>query len=496
MSERGYRELIDGMAETVFVFDLDGNLIDINKTGIDILGYSKEELLDIGFSVLDPFIVQKEAVEKVRNSDKIEIIESTHRTKDGQIIPVEIYSSVVTYQGKQVILSIARDITERLQAEEKVRESEKKLSTLFESMTEMVLMCELVYNDQGDVVNYLLYDCNQSFTRMTGIKKEDVVGKKASEVFPSQIQFRFEEYTKVALYGEPYSYADYFEALSKHVLISVVSPKVNHFAVIVADITEIKESQELLAEKNKELENYIYVASHDLRSPLVNIQGFSNRLKKQSDAIKAILDTCQFDAEVKKQLDKITNESIPRTQNFILTNVTKMDKLINGLLQLSRTGRIKMTINKVDMNKLFTEILATYNYQLADLSVKVKLDHLPDCYGDTNQLNQLFSNITGNAIKYRDPDRRLEIEISGQRRLDKVIYSIKDNGIGIPQKYLERIWDVFYRVNPVSQEMGDGIGLSLVKRIAEKHKGKIQVESEVDKGTTFYIELQSNEFLE
>jgi len=179
-----------------------------------------------------------------------------------------------------------------------------------------------------------------------------------------------------------------------------------------------------------------------------------------------------------------------------LSNVTKMENLISGLLQISRTGRVVMTIRKVDMNRLIKTIISSHNFQITELSAKVIIEDLSDCYGDENLLNQLFSNIINNALKYRDPSRLLVIEIACQVQANKLIYSVKDSGIGIEPRYLEKIWDVFYRIDPGSDVAGEGIGLSLSRRIADKHKGKIWVESEAGKGSVFYVELQRNEFSE
>ena len=203
-----------------------------------------------------------------------------------------------------------------------------------------------------------------------------------------------------------------------------------------------------------------------------------------------------FRSETKQSLDKLTNEDIPKTLNFILSNVAKMENLISGLLQISRTGRVVMTIKKVNMNHLIKTIIAGNNFQITELSAKVIIEDLPECYGDENLLNQLFSNIIGNAFKYRDSNRQMVIEINFRTKFNKVVYSVKDTGIGIETRHLEKIWDVFYRVDPGSEVQGDGIGLNVVKRIVEKHKGKIWVESEVGKGSVFYIELQKNEFME
>lgn len=416
------------------------------------------------------------------------------RPNDGKI--VDIHSLADHDKKNNIIFGVVYDVTERNIAEKKLRESEEKLSTLFGSMTEMVVLHDLVYDDDGEAINYRITDCNEAFTQITGIKKIDAVGKLATEVYQAETPPYIEEYSKVGKTGVPFEYTTFYAPMDKHFMISVVSPQKNRFATITTDITANQQIQEAITAKNKELENYLYVASHDLRSPLVNIQGFSQRLQKQADSINAFVAEIQLDKESQIKINKTTNEDIPKTLNFIFSNVTKMDTLINGLLQISRTGRIKMNIRKIDMNQLFKTILAVFNFQITEISAKVIIEELPNCYGDENQLNQLFSNIIGNAIKYRDDKKQFTLEIAAKLHYNKIIYSIKDSGIGIDPRHLEKIWDVFYRVDSTLPEAGEGIGLSLAKRIADKHKGKIWAESEFGRGSTFYIELQSNEFTE
>jgi len=394
------------------------------------------------------------------------------------------------------VIGVSNDITERKNTENKLRESEEKLSTLFASMTEMVVLHQVEFNEQGEAINYRITDCNDAYTEITGIKKEDAIGKLATEVYQSETPPYLTEFTQVAITGKNYEYNTYFAPMDKHFMISVVSPGKNQFATITTDITAVQQIQETITAKNKELENYLYVASHDLRSPLVNIQGFSQRLQKQADSFKVIISDIQMDTDTQVFVNKIINEDMPKTLNFIFSNVTKMDTLINGLLQISRTGRIKMAIKKLDMNQLFKTIISALNFQINELSAKLIIENLHDCYGDENQLNQLFSNIIGNAIKYRDQNKQLVIEISSQAQYNKVIYRIKDTGIGISSRHLDKIWDVFYRVDSTLPEAGEGIGLSLAKRITDKHKGRIWAESEEGIGSIFYIELQKNEFME
>jgi PAS domain S-box-containing protein len=394
------------------------------------------------------------------------------------------------------LIGTITDITGRKGMEENLRESEEKLRVLFSSMTEMVATYELVFNEKGESVDYVIADCNNAFTVITGIKKEDAIGKLATEVYQTDIALHLDEYAQVAMTGKPYEFTEYLPDIDKYLLVSVISTARNKFSTIVTDVTVIQKIQEEIKDRNKELENYLYIASHDLRSPLVNIQGFSQRFKKQTDIIKDTIGQCRLETEIKQNLDKLTNEDIPKTLNFILSNVTKMETLISGLLQVSRTGRVVMAIKKVNMNHLIKTVIAANNFQITELSAKVVVEDLPECYGDEDLLNQLFSNIIGNALKYRDPNRQLVIEIDSQSKFNKMIYSVKDTGIGIETRHLEKVWDVFYRVDPESEVSGDGIGLNVVKRIVDKHKGKIWVESEVGSGSIFHIELPKNEFVE
>lgn len=499
-SKEKYRALFETSGINVFILDKNGVFQDMNTNAATLFGGKPVDFIGKSIFDLNSKTVAEEYYESNRRiieSGIGRLYESLFEFPIGQktfLVQEQVIKDAV---GNNVALqSSSIDITERKQAEKKLYESEKKLTALFGSMTEMVALHELVFNDRGEAVNYRVTDCNNAFTEVTGIKKEDAAGKMATEVYHTDTAPYLAEYSEVALTGEPYQFTSYFAPMDKYFMISVVSPMKNHFATITTDITAIHQIQEVILVKNKELENYLYAASHDLRSPLVNIQGFSQRLQTQADSIKTIVAGCRLEPEITAEIDKIANEGIPKTLKFIFSNVAKMDTLLSGLLLISRTGRIKMTICKVDMDQMFKTIIASFNFQIMEISAKVIVGDLPYCYGDENQLNQLFSNIIGNALKYRDKGRQLIIEISGRTQYNKVIYSIKDTGIGIAPRHLEKIWDVFYKVNAAMPEAGEGIGLSLAKKIADKHSGKTRVESEEGKGSIFHVELQKNEFSE
>lgn len=368
--------------------------------------------------------------------------------------------------------------------------------TLFDSMREMVVLHEIVYDNNHNPINYRLIGCNDAFTRMTGIKKENAIGKLATEVYNTTPPPYFEEFLKVVKTGQPYEYSTYFPPLDKYFAVSVISPGKDHFATVTNDITASRQLQDMLSARNKELENYLYVTSHDLRSPLVNIQGFSQRLQKQVNAIKTQLAPFQEAYEANAEFKQLLEEAIPKTLGFITSGVNKMDVLLSGLLQLSRTGRAPLRVKLVDMKKLFESIVAAHNYQLNEVSASVAIDELPNCYGDEILLNQLFSNIINNAIKYRDPGRPLKLEIKAISGFKKVIYSIKDNGLGINKENKDKVWNLFFRADAPTAIAGEGLGLSIVKKIAEKHRGKVWVETEAGFGSVFFVVLQTTEFQE
>jgi len=240
--------------------------------------------------------------------------------------------------------------------------------------------------------------------------------------------------------------------------------------------------------KNKELEQMIFVASHDLRSPLVNIKGFSSELELSIKELIAKLKDESTTNRVKEKIAPLLEEDIPEALQFILKSIAKMDTLLSGLLKLSRVGRAELTIVKIDMNKLISDVINTRAFQIKDLDVKLDVGNLPPCKGDRKLIDQLFSNLLDNALKYLDPNRSGIIKISGYREKNKSIYFIEDNGIGIAQEHQKKIFEIFHQLNPETSS-GEGLGLNIANRIIEKHLGKIWVESEYGKGCKFYVAI-------
>lgn len=491
-----YHSLFDGNRDAVMIQD-ETHFLECNPATLEMFGCPSVEAfcklhpgnLSAEFQAggISAFALanQKIADAFTQGSSHFEWL--SKRWDNGKIFPTEVLLSAMVIDGAKVLLATVRDISRR-------KEAEELFSMLFQSMTEMVVLHEIIFDCMGTPIDYRITSCNPAFSKVTGVPSELAIGKLASEVYGMSPPPYLSEFSKVGITGEPFEYTTYYKPMDKHFSISVVSPRKNVFATITTDITDMRHVQDAISEKNKELENYLYVASHDLRAPLVNLQGFSQKLESDLHDLLQVVEAMECPHALKDQLSLIISEEIPKSVKFISSSTAKMDNLINGLLRISRTGRLEMRVEMIDMNQLWANILSANHFQISECAAQIEIGTLPYCYGDREQLNQLFSNLLGNAIKYRDPNRPLRIAISGKIEDRQAQYCVSDNGLGIEERHLKRIWDVFFRVNAHAPQSGDGLGLSIVKRIAERHLGKVWVDSQAGQGSSFYVELKQQLF--
>ena len=265
--------------------------------------------------------------------------------------------------------------------------------------------------------------------------------------------------------------------------------------MLTTEIDERKRAEEQinkinndLLQKTAELEQLVYVASHDLRSPLVNVQGFSRELGLLAEEIKEITSHAGLPDKQQARLSDIVNKEFPEARNYILASVVKMDTLLNGLLKLSRLGRAAVTLQKIDMNEMLISVLKTMEFQVKQSGVSVEITPLPSCVGDPVQTNQVFTNLLDNAVKYRDPNRPGIIRITGKTVKNFSEYCVEDNGIGIAPEHQSRVFEIFRRLDPQATE-GDGLGLTIVKKIVSRLNGSIRLESEAGRGSRFFVTL-------
>ena len=262
--------------------------------------------------------------------------------------------------------------------------------------------------------------------------------------------------------------------------------------VVFLDITERREQEaereDLMREltrKNEELEGMIYVASHDLRVPLVNVQGFGQRLETACTELLARGPV----AAAGTAGEPAVAERIVKALRYIRTSADKMDGLISGLLRVSRVGRIVHQPQRVEMNDLVLQVLASMEIQIQQAGAVVRVDSLPACAGDPQLLGQVFTNLIDNAIKYRAPDRPLGITLSARTEGREVIYTVADTGLGIPLEHQNKIWEMFHRLHPEGPAAGEGLGLKIVRRILDLHRGRVWVESAPGQGSRFFVAL-------
>jgi signal transduction histidine kinase len=231
----------------------------------------------------------------------------------------------------------------------------------------------------------------------------------------------------------------------------------------------------------------VYVASHDLRSPLVNLQGFGRIVGESVTRLSELLQGAGLAPELDAQVSQLVSEEIPEALGFIESSTRKMDRLIRGLLNLSRLGRVVLHPARVDMNALVRDAVSAMQYVISKHDAKVEVQPLPECYMDADQLSQVVSNLLDNAIKYRAPGRPPVIRVGGAESHGVATYTFEDNGIGIAENHQGVIFDLFHRLNPKDGIDGDGLGLTAVRRILERSGGAIRVESRKGEGSRFII---------
>jgi PAS domain S-box-containing protein len=424
-------------------------------------------------------------------------LRQTH--KNGGFIWVEMSTSFVKgHNGKVIgILGVSRNISQRKKEQELLKNTQSFFENVFDfTGTGIVLM-----HENGSIVN-----ANSGFCKLVSYPKHYVLQKSFFDFLVDGDESCIKELFDAARLEKTLEKQSEIRLINLHGqiiwgLLTISGVKPNEvesnnllWVIQIQETTGRKKAEEIirllnidLQQKNREMEQLIYVTSHDLRSPLVNIKGFSKELESSFNELKSSFLSNVKGKNKQKHLDLLESE-ISESFGYINLSIHKMDSLLSGLLKYSRLGNKMSHPTLINMNDLVKEVINTQEYIIKNQNLSVDISDLPPCFASSEMINQAFSNLLENAIKYQDSSRKGFIKISGWIENAFSVYSVEDNGIGIMLQHQEKVFELFYRLNSQIGE-GEGLGLSTVKKILDLNAGRIKLESRFGKGSKFIIYL-------
>jgi PAS domain S-box-containing protein len=494
----------------IWDWDLRTNNIEWDERMREIYGFGADQPVtyrDWAGAVLPEDLPATEAAaQRMMQSNSQEPFEFRFRLPDGRIRHIQAaFHTVVDATGDVVrAVGVNLDVTQRREAEAVLQEQ----AILLDTANDAILV-----RDADDRITYW----NQGAQKLYGWTAKEALGQVASRILESQFSAERPEIGKV-LESDGHWSGELTSATKDGNEVNVAATwtlrrdEQGRTASVLcighditarkradAELAEVRRLLELrlreldrinrqLAAKNEEVEAFVYVVSHDLRGPLVNLQGFCAELDMSCRELGELDAALPSGGMAGKRIRSILTEDIPDSLRFIHTSTAKFGRLLNALLEVSRTGRQVYKFEEVDLHAVVQSTLDTLRLTIAAASVQVSLQPLPSVSGDSTALGQVFANLIGNALKYLDPGRPGRIEIGGELRAKDVHCWVRDNGVGLPAAALDRLFQVFQRFHPKLAD-GDGIGLALVRRIVERHGGKVWAESEEGVGSAFHFTL-------
>lgn len=415
-------------------------------------------------------------------------IEHRLRCKDGSYRWILGQGKVInrTADGRpQRLIGTHTDITPLKEHEVALRESGERLHALFHNMEEGVVLHEVVSDARGQPVNYIVVAVNPRFEALTGLHAETVIGKTGDVAYGTPEPPYLDSFGEVAVSGRPIRFETYFPPLDRHFSISVAPWGQSGFATIFTDISGRKRAEEQalrlnaelerrVAERtaqlevsNRDLESFSYTVSHDLRAPLRAINGFASLLV-QSEAGR-------LSAEGRSLLERI------------VSNTRRMSQLIDDILEYSRIGRARLRPVPTDMNRLVEQVVT--ELRGAYPAAQVVVHPLPGASVDPVMMRQVLGNLIGNALKFSAGVAEPRVEIGCREAEGTTEYYVRDNGVGFDMQYAGKLFGMFQRMHRPAEFSGTGVGLAIVKRLVDRHGGRIRAEAAPGQGAAFFFTL-------
>ncbi len=479
-SEQRFRTLFHNVKDGVFVHPiLPGNQPGpfelVNEAACEMLGYSPAALSQMTpWDLDDPDSRGAHIPEAMRQlqAQGHAVFEALQVSQNGRKVLVEVNAHVINLQGRPHIISVVRDITKRKQREDAWRFQARLLDAVGQAV--------IVTETSGAIIYW-----NKAAEETYGWSKAEVMGQNILEITPTLISK--EEGAEIMARlraGESWSGefpvqrrdGSFIPAIVTDTPIRDDEGNLSAIIGVTTDITERKAAEEKIAHyaaelerSNRDLEQFAYIISHDLREPLRTITGYLGLLGSR----------------YRSQLDDKADLYI----DYAVTGAERMQEMIRALLDLSRVGTRGKPFVPVDVERVLTRVLDSLEQAIVETGAEINYEPLPTVMADKVQLAQVFQNLIANALKFRRVDVPPRVDISAERQEGAWLFSVTDNGIGIDPEQKKRLFKVFQRLHTNAEYPGVGIGLALCRHIVERHRGKIWIESVPGKGATFKFTL-------
>jgi PAS domain S-box-containing protein len=476
VAEQKHSTILETSHSGYWLVDLNGRLLEVNDAYARMSGYTRDELLGMPVSCFEAATPATDVVQRIRRVREVghDEYESRHRRKDGSVYDVDMHATYLDIEGGRVVVFVW-NISDRKKSEQALQESRKDLNRA-QAVSHVgswrldVVRNELIWSDENH--------------RIFGLPKGPPMTYQTflSVVHPEDREYVQEKWS-AALRGEPYD-------IEHRIVVGNEIKWVRERAELefdgkgvlcggfgtTQDVTERKAADEVrrriaqeLERSNRDLEQFAYVASHDLQEPLRVVIGFMGLLRSR----------------YKEQLDAKAGQYI----DMSVEAADRMSRLIAGLLDYSRAGTGATRREPTPCEGALKQALANLQSAIEDSGARISCDPLPVTLADPTQLTQLFQNIIGNAIKFRRDGIPPEIHIGAAHQGAEWVLSVRDNGIGIAPDQNNRIFEVFQRLHPRDKFPGTGIGLAVCKKIVERARGRIWAEANDGPGSTFLFTL-------
>lgn len=481
---RQFRSTLDQIQDCVFMFDPDSlRFFYVNRGAVEQVGYSHAELLAMTPLDIKPAFDEpgfRSMLDLIRSGERPQYtFETIHRHKDGHDLPVEIVLQYVLPEGESGrFVAVVRDISERRRADEALRASEQRYRALADAMPLVVWVAD----PQGEI-SYV----NRRWVDFTGVGMDEggLTGRREL-LHPDDYERTMLRWRECVAAGEPYEVEYRFRQrdgayrwqLVRALPVAGRDGAIDYWVGTNTDIDDQKRHEEALRERteqlarathalrerNRELDQFAYITSHDLRAPLRGIANLAGWIEEDLG-------------------DEISDET--RSYLELLTGrVRRMENLISGILHYSRVGRSGGAAEDVAVGALLHEVV---DLLAPPAHVRVLIGpEMPTLRVERLPLHQVFSNLIGNAVKHGG-GAPLDIRVTYERSPEGHRFAVADNGPGIAPAYHERIFGIFQTLAPRDSVEGSGLGLSLVKKIVEHQGGRVWVESAEGQGAAFFF---------